>query len=172
MDENNEIINRVASSSLVTFDLNDYYPHGKRAVIDLKDNLHQGLILKEKDFREFVKNNDWSRYDDHYVAICCSADAIVPVWAYMLVASQLSLHARKFYFGNERELEMFLWRDSLSTINPADYQGAKLVIKGCGKNPVPEFAFVEAVRILQPYAISIMYGEPCSTVPIYKNVKR
>lgn len=172
MEENNEIINRVASSALITFDLNDYYPEGDRSVIDLKDNLYQGMILKEKDFREFVKNNDWTRYDDHYVAIFCSADAVVPVWAYMLVASKLSLHARKYYFGNQQEMEMFLWRDSLASINASDYQGARLVIKGCGRNPVPEFAFVEAVRILQPYVISIMYGEPCSTVPVYKNVKK
>lgn len=172
MEDSNEIINRVAASPLVTFDLNDYYPAGTRTIFDLKENLYQGMILREKDFREFVKNHDWTRYNDHYVAITCSADAIVPVWAYMLVASKLSPHAKKYCFGDMRSLEMILWKEGLAMVDLSEFNGAKVVVKGCGKNPVPEFAFVEAVRLLQPHVSSIMYGEPCSTVPVYKSVKR
>lgn len=168
MEEKYEIINRVALSSLVTLDLNEYYPKGERVLFDLKNCLYQELILKERDFRQFVKSTDWNLYKDKNVAIDCSVDAIVPVWAYMLVASSLAPYARHVVFGNLSVLESFLWKESLSAINPDEYLDAKMVIKGCGKRPVPEFAFVEATRILQPIVSSIMYGEPCSTVPIYK----
>ncbi len=163
-----EIINRVAESGLIEINLEDFYPKGERILIDVKDNLFQGLILKEKDFREFVKNNDWGRYKDKFVAITCSADAIVPTWAYMLIATSLQPFAKKFVFGDLKNLETVLFLESLSKINPEDFRDKKLVIKGCGNLPIPESAYVELTRILAPVAKSIMYGEPCSTVPVMK----
>jgi hypothetical protein len=167
----NQIINRVAQSGIVTIDLEEYYPKGERVLFDIKDLLFQGLILKEKDFREFIKNEDWSKYKDKYVAIICSADAIVPTWAYMLLATHLEPFAKKIVFGNLEVLETVLYDEVLSKINPADYKDARIVIKGCGTLPVPVAAYVELTRILRPLAKSIMYGEPCSTVPLYKQAK-
>jgi hypothetical protein len=163
-----EIINRVADSGLVEINLEDYYPKGERVLIDVKGNLFQGLILKEKNFREFVRNENWSKYKDKFVAITCSADAIVPTWAYMLIAASLQSFAKKFLFGDLKALETFLFLDSLSKINPEDFRDKRIVIKGCGNLPVPESAYVELTRILSPVAKSVMYGEPCSTVPVYK----
>ena|ERR1051325_3419572 len=163
-----EIVNRVAESGLTEINLEDFYPKGERVLIDVKDNLFQGLILKEKDFREFVKNENWSKYQDKFVAITCSADAIVPTWAYMLIATSLQPFAKKIVFGDLKTLETILFLESLSKINPEDYSEKKLVIKGCGNLPVPESAYVELTRILTPVAKNIMFGEPCSTVPVYK----
>ncbi len=168
----NEIINKVAQSGLITIDLEEYYPKGDRVLFDIKDLLFQGLILKEKDFREFVKNEDWSKYQNKYVAIVCSADAIVPTWAYMLLTTQLEPFAKKVVFGNLEVLETVLYDEILSKIKPEDYTDAKIIIKGCGKLPVPIAAYVELTRILRPVAKSIMYGEPCSTVPLYKQAKK
>ena len=167
-----EIINRVANSPLITFDLEDYYPEGDRVVYDIKDNLFQEMILREKDFRTFVKEHDWSQYQDQYVALTCSVDAIVPTWAYMLLATKLEPYARRVVFGSLETLEAVLFQEVLSKINPADFQDAKVVVKGCGNKPVPPFAYVEITRLLRPYATSIMYGEPCSTVPLYKKPKK
>lgn len=166
-----EITNKVAQSGIITIDLEEYYPKGERVLFDIKDLLFQGLILKEKDFREFIKNEDWSKYKDKYVAITCSADAIVSTWAYMLLATHLEPFARKVVFGNLEILETVLYDEVLSKINPADYKDARIVIKGCGTLPVPVAAYVELTRILRPVAKSIMYGEPCSTVPLYKQAK-
>jgi len=163
-----EIKNRVAESGLIEINLEDFYPKGERVLIDVKDNLFQGLILKEKDFREFVKNEDWKKYQDKFVAIACSADAVVPTWAYMLIATSLQPFAKKIVFGDLKTLETVLFLESLSKINPEEFRDKKLVIKGCGNLPVPEFAYVELTRILTPVAKSIFYGEPCSTVPVYK----
>lgn len=167
-----EIINRVANSPLITFDLEDYYPEGERVVYDIKDNLFQEMILREKDFRTFVKEHDWSQYQDQYVALTCSVDAIVPTWAYMLLATKLEPYARRVVFGSLETLEAVLFQEVLSQIDPADFQDAKVVVKGCGNKPVPPFAYVEITRLLRPYATSIMYGEPCSTVPLYKKPKK
>lgn len=167
-----EIINRVASSPLVTFDLEDYYPQGERVVYDVKDNLFQEMILREKDFRAFVKEHDWTQYQDQYVALTCSVDAIVPTWAYMLLATKLEPYARRVIYGSQETLESILFQEALSRVNPADFQDAKVVVKGCGKYPVSAFAYVEITRLLRPYAGSIMYGEPCSTVPLYKRPKK
>nr|WKN40104.1 DUF2480 family protein [Tunicatimonas sp. TK19036] len=167
-----EIINRVANSPLITFDLEDYYPEGDRVVYDIKDNLFQEMILREKDFRTFVKEHDWSQYQDQYVALTCSVDAIVPTWAYMLLATKLEPYARRVVFGSLETLEAVLFQEVLSKIDPADFQDAKVVVKGCGNKPVPPFAYVEITRLLRPYATSIMYGEPCSTVPLYKKPKK
>jgi hypothetical protein len=166
-----EIINKVSQSGLITIDLEEYYPAGERVLFDIKDHLFQGLILREKDFREFIKNEDWSKYKDKYVALTCSADAIVPTWAYMLLATHLEPVAKRVIFGNLETLETILYNEILSKINTADYADARIVIKGCGNLPVPKAAFVQITNILRPIAKSIMYGEPCSTVPLYKKPK-
>lgn len=166
--ESGFIINKVAQSGLVEFNLEDHYPKGERLLLDVKEHLFEGLILREKDFREFVKNEDWSKYTDKFVAIVCTADAIVPTWAYMLLATVLEPFAKKIVFGDLKTLETILYTEALSKINPADYADQRIVIKGCSNLPVPESAYVEITRILRPVAKSIMYGEPCSTVPLYK----
>lgn len=163
-----EIVNKVAQSGLVTIDLETFYPKGERVLFDIKDLLFQELILKEKDFREFIKKEDWSKYQDKYVALICSADAIVPTWAYMLLATQLEPYAKKVVFGDLETLETILYNEIFSKLNINDYKDARVVIKGCGDLPVPKAAYVEITRLLRPVAKSIMYGEPCSTVPLYK----
>jgi hypothetical protein len=167
----NEIVNKVSQSGLITIDLEEYYPEGERVLFDIKDQLFQGLILREKDFREFIKNEDWSKYKNKYVALTCSADAIVPTWAYMLLTTQLEPVAKKVVFGDLETLETILYNESLSKINVADYTDARVVIKGCGELPVPKAAYVQITALLRPVAKSIMYGEPCSTVPLYKQAK-
>jgi len=167
----NGIVNKVSQSGLITIDLEEYYPAGQRILFDIKEHLFQGLILREKDFREFIKNEDWSKYRDCYVALTCSADAIVPTWAYMLLATQLEPLAKKVVFGNLETLETILYNEILSKINIEDYKDARIVIKGCGNLPVPKAAYVQITSLLRPVAKSIMYGEPCSTVPLYKQPK-
>ena len=167
-----EIVNKVANSALVTFNLEDYYHKGERILYDIKQNLFQELILKEKDFREFIKNHDWNQYQGKNVGLVCTAEAIVPTWAYMLLATRLEQVANIVIFGDLEKLEQALYQQALSKINLEDYRNAKVVVKGCGNLPVPIFAFVEISRILTPIVQSLMYGEPCSTVPIYKNNKK
>ncbi|PWL24551.1 DUF2480 family protein [uncultured Roseivirga sp.] len=167
-----EIINRVASSPLVTIDLEDYYHKGERQVYDLAQNLFQGMILREKDLREFVKEHDWSKYEGKNIALICSEDAIVPTWAYMLVATKLEGVANKVVMGSLETLEYALYQDVLSKIDAQEFADKPIVIKGCGNLPVPDSAYVELTMLLKPYAKSIMYGEPCSTVPLYKKPRR
>jgi hypothetical protein len=171
METEKEIINRVASSPLVTFDLEQYYPAGERIVIDIKDLLFQGLILREKDFREYLKSHDWSVYKNKFVAITCSTDAIIPTWAYMLLTSALQPFARTVVFGTLEDLENRIFLELLSKIDWSQFKGAKVVIKGCSKVNVPAAVYVEATRLMRPFAASIMFGEPCSTVPVYKSRK-
>lgn len=166
-----EIINRVANSGLITLNLEEFYPEGERVLYDIKHNLWQGIALKEKDFREFVKENDWSVFKDQYVALTCSEDAIVPTWAYMLLATKISPFAKRVVFGNLETLEDLLFEQALSNINPEDYEGARIVIKGCSGKAVPASAYINLTDLLMPYAKIIMYGEPCSTVPLYKRPK-
>lgn len=166
-----QIINKVAGSSLITFDLEDYYQPGERVSIDIKDQLFQGLILREKDFREFIKNHDWASYQKKYVAVYCSADAIVPTWAYMLVAIVLQPYANRVVFGTLDELEVAIFQERLSEIVWSQYKDAKVVVKGCSKINVPIAVYVEATFRLAPFASSIMFGEPCSTVPLFKRAK-
>ncbi len=166
-----EIINRVARSGLVTLDLEDYYHPGQRVVYDLKDNLFMGQILREKDFREFLKAHNWSRYAGQNVAVTCTEDAIVPTWAYMLLAVHLEPYAAMMVFGSLNDLNEKLYFDAIARINPADYQDARLVVKGCSKVPVPTAAYVELTRVLRPVVAALMFGEPCSTVPLYKRAK-
>lgn len=163
-----ELINKVAESGLVTLDLETYYPKGETIVFDMKDFLFMELILKEKDFREKLKSHDWEQYRDKFVAIVCSADAIIPVWAYMLVAAQLQPVAREVVLGDEKELHKKIFLDRIAAINADDYLDKRVVVKGCGELPIGEFAYLEITKKLRPVAKSIMYGEPCSTVPVYK----
>lgn len=171
MQESLEIVNRVANSGLVTLDLESYYHPGERVVYDLKDNLFMEAILREKDFREFLKSHDWNQYTGKNVAVICSADAIVPTWAYMLLAVHLEPYANMVVFGDLQTLEDKLFYDALSRINPEDYQGARVVVKGCSNYPVPVSAYVEVSRLLRPVVQSLLFGEPCSTVPLYKKPK-
>lgn len=162
------IANKVSESSLITLDLEAYYPKEATAVFDMKDHLFMGLILKEKEFREALKNLDLEIYRDKNVALTCTADAVIPVWAYMLAATYLEPVAKQVVFGDEEFLHKSLFLKNLATINTEDYLDKRVVIKGCGELPITEMAYVEITRLLRPVAKSIMYGEPCSTVPIYK----
>ena len=171
MTNDTEIINKVANSSLITLDLEDYYPQGERIIYDIKNNLFQEMVLREKDFRGFVKQHDWSQYQGKYVALTCSVDAIVPTWAYMLLTTQLEPFARRVVMGSADTLEAILFQEALAKIDLSNFQDAKVVIKGCGNYPVPAYAYVEITRLLRPVVSSIMYGEPCSTVPLYKRKK-
>ena len=166
-----EIINKVENSGLITIDLGELYLPGERVLIDIKDQLFQELILREKDFREFIKSHDWSQYKEKYVALTCSADAIIPDWTWMLLASALEPFAKKIVFGSIDVLETVLFDEILSNFNGEQYRDARIVIKGCGDKPVPKYAYIELTRKLQPIVKSIMYGEPCSTVPVYKQRK-
>jgi len=164
-------VNKVAQSGIITIDLEEYYPEGKRVLLDIKPLLFQELILKEKDFREFIKHEDWGKYTDCYVGITCSNDAIVPTWAYMLLTLALQPHAKKIVFGTLETLETVLFDEIIEKLDTAKFKDARIVIKGCGEKPVPVSAYVAITEKLKPLAKSIMYGEPCSTVPLYKQPK-
>ncbi|MGW8122960.1 DUF2480 family protein [Roseivirga echinicomitans] len=166
--EEKEIINRVASSPIVTIDLEDYYHQGERVKYDIAQHLFQGLILKEKDFRAFVKDHDWSVYEGKNIALFCSEDAIVPTWAYMLLTTRFAPHANKVVHGGLDVLEYALYKDALAKIDLKELENRPVVIKGCGDLPVPESAFVEIIALLQPVVKSLMYGEACSSVPLWK----
>ncbi|MGV3559832.1 DUF2480 family protein [Larkinella arboricola] len=170
--ETEEIVNRVAKSGLVTLDLEDYYHPGERIIYDLKDNLFMGMILKEKDFRDFLKAHDWSQYAGKNVAVTCSEEAIIPTWAYMLLTIYLEPHAHTVVFGSLQDLEEKLYFDAINRINIDDFRDSRVVVKGCSKVAVPTAAYVEITRRLRPVAQSIMFGEPCSTVPLYKRPKQ
>ncbi|MCQ6959844.1 DUF2480 family protein [Mucilaginibacter aquariorum] len=168
MEIQENIINKVAQSGLVTLDPAQFYAPGERVVYDIKDNLFHGLMLREKDFREFVKTHDWAQYQDKNVAITCTADAIVPAWAYMLLANRLAPYARQVVFGDADVLETVLFVKEVAALDVEQYRDQRVVIKGCGDVPVPVSAYVELTQRLTPVAKSLMFGEPCSTVPIYK----
>ena len=162
------VINRVSESALLELNLEDYYPRGEVAVFDMKEYLFMGLILKEKDFREALKVGDFSNYNDKLVSVICSADAIIPMWAYMLVGTVLQPFAKEVVFGDEQILLRTVFLKKLSQLNVEEFRDKRVVIKGCGELPIGEFAYLEITRMLLPVVKSIMYGEPCSTVPIYK----
>lgn len=166
-----DIINKVASSSLVQVDLEEYYPREGIIVFDLKPYLFLELILKEKDFREALKNLDWSVYQKKIVAVTCSADATIPMWAYMLLATYLQPVAAEIIFGNEKEAVKQLFLKKIQSIDAAQFAGKRVVVKGCGVLQVSEDAYMEITKKLRPVVKSIMYGEPCSTVPIYKSAR-
>jgi len=166
-----EIINKVANSVLEIFDLEDYYTKGNRLQIDLSQWLLEGFLLREKDFREHLKNHDWSKYQDAYVAVNCSTDAIVPAWASILVTIHAAPFAKKIVSGSLEDLETSIYQELLPSIDYAVYKDKPVIIKGCSKKPVPMGAYVLAAQYLQPFAKSIMYGEACSAVPLYKKAK-
>ena len=168
MDIQENIVNRVAQSGLISLDPAELYPAGERVVYDIKDNLFHGLMLREKDFREFIKQHDWSQYEGKHVAITCTTDAIVPTWAYMLLGNKMALFASTIVFGNLEVLETVLFDRAIAALDIEKYRDERIVIKGCGDIQVPVSAYVELTRKLTGVAKSIMYGEPCSTVPIYK----
>lgn len=166
-----EIINRVAESALEVFDLEDYYIKGNRSQLDISQWLFEGIILKEKEFRAALKNHDWSQYQNQYVAVFCSSEAIIPAWAMILVAVQLQPFATKVVKGSLEDLETALYYEILPTIDFRVYQNKPVILKGCSKRPVPMSAYIMAVQLLQPFAKSIMYGEACSAVPLFKASK-
>ena len=163
------IVNRVAQKAIISLDLEDYFPKQEElAVIDLKDYLFKGLILKEADFRETVKNTDWTTYAGKYVVIYCSANAIVPMWAYMVLSAEVSVYAKDVACSTpEHATEIFLYRN-LAKLDMEQFKGQRVVIKGCGNRKVPEAAYVQLTAQLTGIARVIMYGEPCSMVPVFK----
>jgi len=163
-----EIINKVSQSALLTVDLEQFYPGEQIRIFDLKPLLFMELILKEKDFRAALSTTDWSEYKNQIVGIYCSADAVIPVWAYMLVTSYLQPYASEVILGNEEQVIRQLMTKRIQALNPEDYRGKRVVIKGCGEKQIGDFAFLEITKLLRPVARSIMYGEPCSTVPVFK----
>jgi hypothetical protein len=167
-----EIINKVANSVLEVFDLEDYYPAGMRVQVDISQWLFDGFLLKEKDFREQLNNQDWSKYKDQYVAVACGTDAIIPKWAIILVTMHLAPYAKKIINGSIEDLDSALFEELLPKIDYSAYQDKPVIIKGCSRKPVPMRAYVLAAQYLQPYAKSIMYGEACSAVPLYKASKK
>lgn len=168
MEIQENIVNKVALSGLVTIDLANYAATREIVTYDIKDNLFHGLILKEKDFRDFIKNHDWVQYTDKHLAICCTADAIVPTWAYMLLATKLAPYASSVNFGDKDEVTRILFLESIKNIDYSQYTDQRVVVKGCGDVFIPEAAFVSFSTALAQVAKSIMYGEPCSTVPVFK----
>ena len=161
-------VNKVAESGLITLDPASFFPREEIKMFDLKDHLFMGLILKEKDFRSALKTLDWEQYRDANVAVTCSADAIIPVWAYMLVATNLQPVAREIMMGTREDLHRHLFLKNITRINLTDFQDKRIVVKGCGDTPIGDFVYLELTRVLLPVAKSIMYGEPCSTVPVFK----
>jgi len=163
-----EIVNKVASSGLITLDLESFYPKEEIVVFDLKPHLFMELILKEKEFREALQQHSWEQYQDKVVAVTCTADAIIPMWAYMLVASYLQPVARRIVYGDEKAAVQQLFLENIAAIPDEQFTDQRVVVKGCGDLPVGEFAYMAITTKLRPVAKSIMYGEPCSTVPIFK----
>jgi hypothetical protein len=166
-----EIINKVANSALEVFDLEDYYPNGTRTQIDIAQWLLDGFLLKEKDFRDLLKNHDWTQYQNHLVAIHCSTAAIIPAWASILVTSHVAPFAKKVVLGTVNDIDKVLYQETISNLDFSFYQDKPVILKGCSKKPVPESAYIMAVQELQKVAKSIMYGEACSAVPLFKKAK-
>ena len=166
-----EIINRVANSKLITIDLEDFYPSGNRVVFDIKNWLFEEIILKEKDFREQVKNHDWTQYQDSYIALTCSSDAIIPSWAYLLVSAELYNFAKKVVVGDLELLETVIYQDIINQLDVFEYQDKPVIIKGCADKPIPPSAYTLLIEKVQPVAKTLMFGEACSTVPLYKKKK-
>ena len=162
------IVNKVAESALVTIDLEEFLPKEQPVLFDLKEFLFMGLIVKEKEFREALKTTNWELYKDKTVLVICSADAIIPMWAYMLIATYLQPQTNNVFMETETQWKVKQITEAIKAINEAEYSGKRIVVKGCGEEPIPAEAYLEITKKLQPVAKSIMYGEPCSTVPIFK----
>ncbi|GAA4308963.1 DUF2480 family protein [Pontixanthobacter gangjinensis] len=166
-----EIVNRVAQSKLITFNLEDYYPKGQRFLFDISQWLLEGFVLREKDFREQAKEHDWSQYKDQFVALHCSTEAIVPAWAYMLLSTYLKPFAKKVVIGDLENLESHLYQEVIQNMDVSDLKDKPVIIKGCSNKPVPKNAYIFLINKLQPIVKSLMYGEACSSVPLYKQPK-
>lgn len=172
MNTEKPLVNRVANSGLITINLEEFFPHNELVIFDLKDYLFREFILKEKDFRAALKDHNWDQYQDKVLLVYCSTDAIIPVWAYMLVASYAVPFAKDIFQGNQEAYYKLSFAQALNQLDLSQYEDQRLVIKGCSDHPVPPSAYLDLTRKLQPIAKSIMYGEPCSTVPIYKKPKK
>jgi len=166
-----EIMNKVANSKLLTIDLEDFYPIGKRVAFDIKDWLFEGIVLKEKDFRENVKNHDWSQYKDNYVALHCSSNAIIPSWAYLLISVHLSPFTNRIVVGDLEKIESVLFTEIIYKLDVEFFRNKLILIKGCSEKPIPQTAYIQLIERLLPVASSIMYGEACSNVPLFKKKK-
>lgn len=166
-----EIVNRIEKSGLEQVNLDDYYPIEERITFDLKNVLRDEIILVENELRSFVKENDWTIYQDKYVNVICSADAIVPLWAFMLVTSHLKPYAKKVVMGNNQDLEKAIFNDILGELDFDQFADKNVIVKGCGKYPIPESVFVDFTYRLQSVAKNIMFGEACSAVPLFKKRK-
>ncbi|SDE96570.1 Protein of unknown function [Pricia antarctica] len=162
------ILNRVSQSKIFTFNLEDYYPEGKRILLDIKDWLYEGIILKEKEFRAALMQHDWAQYQDAFVALHCSSEAIVPGWAYMLIATKLEPYASKTVQGNLEQLETSLFQSVIEKLDVSEFEGRLVIVKGCSNKPVPPNAYLLITQKLQPVVKSLMYGEACSSVPLFK----
>jgi len=165
------IVNRVANSALMTIDLEEYFPEGDRVQLDLSQWLEGGFILREKEFRQALKETDWSQYTDKHVALYCGTDAILPGWAYMLVTTHLTSQAGKIVLGSLNDLEVELFRDAIDLIDLSVYQDKPVIIKGCANKVIPEQAYLYLLQKIQPLTKSLMYGEACSSVPLHKRKK-
>ncbi|RZV65896.1 MAG: DUF2480 family protein [Flavobacteriaceae bacterium] len=163
-----EIVNRVANSKLITFDLEEFYPEGERVALDIKDWLFEGLVLREKEFRASLKNHDWPQYQNNFVALHCSTDAVVPAWAYMLITTYLEPYAKKIVVGNLEDLEVTIFQEIINKLDVAQFKDKPVIIKGCSNKPVPMNAYIQITSKLKSVAKSVMYGEACSSVPLYK----
>lgn len=168
MDSENAIVNRVEASGLITLDLETFYHPGERVLFDIKDQLFHGLMLKEKDFRAFIAANNWAQYEGKNIAFFCSTDAIVPTWAYMLLGIAVEPFANRYVFGDLNLLNQTLFYDALQQVQGPHYEGKRVIVKGCSNVHIPVQAYLEITHKLLPYAKSIMYGEACSNVPLYK----
>jgi len=168
MEKEEEIINRVANSVLQVFDLEDYYPEGERVGLDISGWLWEGFVLREKEFRDTLKSHDWEQYNGKFISLYCSTDAIVPAWAYMLITTYLQPFAKKTVQGRAENINIQLYQEILNNLDYSEYEGKPVIIKGCSRKPVPQEAYVMATQKLMPVAKSLMFGEACSSVPLYK----
>ncbi len=166
-----EIVNRIANSKLITFNLEDYYPEGERVLFDVKDWLLEGFVLREGEFRDQAKNHDWSQYQGKFIVLTCSSDAIIPAWAFMLLATYLQPYARKVITGDLETLETVLYTEVIQKMDLSELEDKPVIIKGCSHKPVPKNAYLLLIEKLQPVVKSLMYGEACSSVPLYKKPK-
>lgn len=166
-----KIVNRVAKSKLVTLNLEDYCPEAKRLSFDLKDWLYEGFVLREKEFRKAVKTHNWATYQDSFIALSCSSEAIVPTWAYMLITANLQPFAHKIVFGDLNTMENAIFQEAIEKIDVSKFKDLPVIIKGCSKKPVPQNAYLLLVQKLQPVVKSLLFGEACSSVPVYKRPK-
>ena len=163
-----EIINRVSNSDLITIDLSDYAPKETITILDIKDFLFEGIFLKEKEFRTSLKEFDFSAYTNKTVALNCSTDAIVPMWAFMLITSYLNNIASEIHFGTKEEVFQKKFSENIDSFDASEFEGKKVIVKGCGQIPLTEALYIAITKKLQNTVNSLMFGEACSAVPVFK----